>query len=156
MVQVFRGVGFRTGRRPRRGEAPLNGPRCTFSGRVGREPEYTCTQTGAARLRFSVAVDQRPAPAEPRVALPPLWVCVTVWGKQAEMLRDVLTKGMHIRVEGVLRHVSWQPSTGAPRCGLDVLASTVRLLGDVASPASAQPQSAIYDCCGRRWPDSTA
>jgi primosomal replication protein N len=79
-------------------------------GNLGRDAELRYTPGGAAIAKFSLATtekwnDKSGSPQERTE-----WHNIDLWGKQAETLKEYLTKGKQVFVEGRLQ------SRKAPRC----------------------------------------
>ncbi|MGI8559707.1 MAG: single-stranded DNA-binding protein [Solirubrobacteraceae bacterium] len=93
------------------------------------------TQVG--RLRLAV---QRPRSkdGEDRGAD---YVDVTVFGNQAEVCGQYLTKGRRVAVEGRLQHSEWQAEDGSRRQKLEVVARSVEFL-DSPKREDADPEAA--------------
>jgi len=57
------------------------------------------------------------------------WHSVVVWGKRAEGLAKVVTKGTHLFIEGKLQTREWTDKEGNKRFTTEVVARNVLLLG---------------------------
>lgn len=79
---------------------------CTFSGRVGNDPEVRFLESGSAVAKFSLAVDRYGKKNGPKPA--PLWLRVEVWGKRAQTIADHVKKGSAILVQGELGLDEWE------------------------------------------------
>jgi len=79
-------------------------------GNLGRDAELRFTPSGAAIAKFSLATTEvwndKAGQRQERTE----WHNVDLWGKQAESLKEYLTKGKQVFVEGRLQ------SRKAPRC----------------------------------------
>lgn len=72
---------------------------CMFSGKLGRDSELRFTSTGKARLTFSVAVNEYAGKGDNgRTKFDTTWVNMVLWGARAETAKDMLTKGVEVRV----------------------------------------------------------
>lgn len=101
--------------------ASLN--RVTLIGNLTKDPELKFTPNGLAVLNFDLAVnhrykDQSGAPQEET-----LFIRVNVFGKQAEAVKDILSKGKPVFVEGRLRSRSWETQDGQKRSTIEVHAN---------------------------------
>jgi single-strand DNA-binding protein len=54
---------------------------------------------------------------------------VVVWGKQAEIVGQYLTKGRQVFVEGSIRTRQWQDQQGQKRFTTEIVARNVQMLG---------------------------
>ena len=81
-------------------------------GNLGRDAELRFTPGGAAIAKFSIATTEvwndKSGQRQERTE----WHNVDLWGKQAESLKEYLTKGKQVFVEGRLQ------SRKAPRAGI--------------------------------------
>jgi len=99
-------------------------------GAVGRDPEMKATGGGTLVANFSLATsDRRKDPAGN-------WVDETTWhnlvafGKTAEVVRDYVTKGKPVHVEGKIKTRSWDDKeTGKKQYRTEVIVDSLILLG---------------------------
>jgi single-strand DNA-binding protein len=109
----------------------------TIVGNLGRDPEMRYLANGTAVTNFSVATTNRwtdQASGEPREET--TWFRVSVWGRQAEVANQYLSKGRQVLVDG---RIQPDPQTGGPRLftrqdgtvgsSFEVRANTVRFIG---------------------------
>lgn len=111
----------------------------TISGNLTRDPELRQTQGGTAILALGVAVNERAKNQqtgewEDR----PNFVDCVVFGKRAEALARLLSKGSKVAVSGRLRYSAWEKD-GARRSKLEVIAEEVDLMSQRG--ASERPMS---------------
>lgn len=83
----------------------------TIVGRLGRDPEMKLMASGQPMTSFSVATDRSTGQAGARTK-ETTWFRVSVFGKQAEVANQFLTKGRMVVIEGRL---GVDPATGGPR-----------------------------------------
>ena len=105
-----------------------------FTGRVTRNSELRKTPNGTAVTDVSV-VSNRIWTKNGERQEDATFVDVTVWGKQAETLSSMLTKGRHIMVEGRLKLNSWETEEGVKRSKLTVVAENINLTPSNPNPA---------------------
>ncbi len=79
-------------------------------GNLGRDAELRYTPGGAAVSKFSIATTEVWTDKQGQRQERTEWHNIDLWGKQAESLKEYLTKGKQIYVEGRLQ------SRKAPRC----------------------------------------
>jgi single-strand DNA-binding protein len=97
--------------------------RVQVTGRLTRDVELRYIPSGAAVAEIGVAINER-------VKRHDQWVDettfadVTVWGKQAEMMSERLSKGSAVTIEGRLRLDTWEKD-GQKRSKLKVVADNV-------------------------------
>ncbi len=102
--------------------------RVVLSGNVGRDPELRATSSGSSILTFSLAVSERVRNSQSgEWSDYTNWLDVVVFGKRADGLHRILSKGMKVAVEGRLRYSSWERD-GQKRSKVEVIADNVDLM----------------------------
>jgi single-strand DNA-binding protein len=98
-------------------------------GNLGANPElrYTQGQQAVANLRLATTEKWTDKNGQKQEATE--WHRVVVWGKQAEICNQYLTKGRQIFVEGSIRTRQWQDQQGQKRYTTEVVARNVQMLG---------------------------
>ena len=97
-------------------------------GHLTRDPEIKYTNTGAAVLNFSIAVNRRKKSGDSwtdEVS----YFDIQLWGKAAEILNNYLSKGKQVAIKGELRQSRWTQD-GQSRSKVYVNAETVQMLSD--------------------------
>lgn len=125
-------------------------------GNLTRDPEVKQTPSGTpvAELRLAVSETYRDAQTnQPKEIV--CYVDVAVWGRQAELCQQYLSKGRPVLVEGRLRYDEWKTPQGEMRSKLRVRADRVQFLGaprregeaapaaHAAAPAAGAPPAAV-------------
>jgi len=84
-------------------------------GNLGRDPEIRYTQSGEPIANFSIATNEvwndRSGQKQERTE----WHRVEVFGKTAQVVRDYLTKGRSVYIEGTIRYDEWTDKDGNKR-----------------------------------------
>jgi single-strand DNA-binding protein len=84
-------------------------------GNVGRDPEIRYTQSGEPIANFSLATNEvwndKSGQKQERTE----WHRVEVFGKTAQIVRDYVTKGRPIYIEGSIRYDEWTDKDGNKR-----------------------------------------
>ena len=106
--------------------ASLN--RVLLAGNLTRDPEVGYTSTGVARSDLSLAVD-RTYLSEGQSKKETCFIGVVVWGRQAEVCREYLSKGSPVLIDGSLQLDKWTSKEGENRSKLRVKAMRVQFLG---------------------------
>jgi single-strand DNA-binding protein len=101
-------------------------------GNLGANPEMRFTQGGQAVANLRLATTERWTDKNGQRQEQTEWHRVVVWGKQAEICGQYLTKGRQIYVEGRIRTRQWQDQQGQKRYTTEVVAQTVQMLGSRA------------------------
>src|SRR5690606_32610309 len=98
-------------------------------GNLGADPELRQTNSGQAVLKLRLATSEtyldRNKVRQERTE----WHQVIVWGKRAEALHKILSKGSRIFVEGGIRTSSYEDKDGNKRYRTEIQAQNVILSG---------------------------
>ena len=110
-------------------------------GYLGRDPELRYTTQGTPVCDFSIATTERRKDKAGEMQELTTWFRVSLFGRQAEVASQYLTKGRQVYVEGQLTQREWTDKDGATRTSLDVRGTDIQFL----SPASEgdQPQAPV-------------
>jgi single-strand DNA-binding protein len=103
--------------------------RVILIGNLGRDPEVKYTQNGTAVANLNVATNEVWTDKAGQKQERTEWHRVVVWGKQAQVLGEHLTKGKQIYVEGSLQTRSWDDRDGNKRYTTEIRAARVLMLG---------------------------
>lgn len=98
-------------------------------GNLGRDPETRHTPQGNAVCKFSVATSDRRKGADGQMEETTTWFRVSVWGRQAELAQEYLTKGRQVYVEGRLRLEEYTDREGNKRISPEVTATDIQFIG---------------------------
>ena len=100
--------------------------RVNISGNLTRDPDLRATASGSQILSFGVAVNDRVKDQQTGEWTDrPNFVDCVVFGKRAESLNNLLSKGMKVAIEGKLRYSSWETQDGQKRSKLEVVVDEV-------------------------------
>ena len=84
-------------------------------GRLGAQPEVTTTETGKILARFSLAVNFGYKDKSGSWVNDTQWHTINAWGKTAELVKRLLSKGQEVVVEGRLINRSFETKSGEKR-----------------------------------------
>lgn len=104
-------------------------------GNLGQDPEIKHTTGGTTILRMRIATNERTKKGDEWVDHTE-WHTVTAFGKRAEGLAKVLSKGSSVHVEGKLRTRQWDKD-GTKFQATEIIADEVTLVG--SRPSGGQP-----------------
>ena len=102
--------------------------RVTIVGRLTRDPELAHLPSGTSVLKLGVAVNGRQKDDAGNWADKPNFFDVKVFGNQADMLNQHLSKGRRIGVDGRLDWSSWEAQDGSKRSKVEIIANSVQFL----------------------------
>jgi single-strand DNA-binding protein len=97
-------------------------------GRLTRDPELRHLASGNPVLQLGIAVNGRQRDETGNWVDKPNFFDVKVFGNQAEMLSQHLSKGRRIGVDGRLDWSSWEASDGTKRSKVEIVAQSVQFL----------------------------
>jgi single-strand DNA-binding protein len=106
----------------------------TVIGRLGRDPEMRYLPNGDPVTSFSLATDRQYNDRNGQKVKETTWFRVSVFGKQAEIANQFLSKGKLALVEGRLRPdknggpAVFNKADGTPAASFEIIANTVRFL----------------------------
>jgi len=99
-------------------------------GNLGRDPEVRSTPSGQTVANFTLATSRRWKDRDGNRQEKTEWHSIVVWGKQAEIAGQYLTKGKQVYIEGRLETRSWEDKThGDKRYRTEVICDNFQMLG---------------------------
>jgi single-strand DNA-binding protein len=119
-------------------------------GNLTRDPELKYTPGGSAVADFGLAVNRNWTGQDGQKHEETTFVDITVWGRQAEIASEYLSKGRPIFLEGRLQLDQWQDKEGQKRSKMRVVAERIQFLG--APPGKGAPDAASRDAAPRKAP----
>src|SRR5262245_19160961 len=84
-------------------------------GNLGRDPEIRYTQAGEPIANFSLATSEKWTGKDGQKQERTDWHRVEVFGESAQVVRDYLSKGRSVYVEGQIRYEDWTDKDGNKR-----------------------------------------
>lgn len=103
--------------------------RVILMGNLTRDPELRYIPSGTAVSDIGLAVNDRRKGPNGDWIEETTFVDVTLWGRQAEIANEYLTKGSPVLIEGRLKLDSWQDKDGQKRSKLKVIGDNMRMVG---------------------------
>lgn len=119
-------------------------------GNLGRDPEVRYTQNGTAVANFTLATNEvwndKSGERQERTE----WHRIVVWGKQAEIAREHLSKGKQVYIEGSIQTRQWDDREGNKRTTTEIKAQRLMMMGRAEAGesrmnAAAPPPDAAGD-----------
>ena len=102
-------------------------------GRLGKDPEIS-TVKNKLLAKFSLAVDQKDNQT--------MWLNVSCWEKQAEIVQKYARKGTPMFLLGQLQQNKYtDKSTQSERISFEVKATNVQILGERQKEAEVSPET---------------
>jgi single-strand DNA-binding protein len=103
--------------------------RVILLGRLGRDPEVRYTQSQLTVATLNLATDERRPDGNGGWKNETEWHRVVLFGKQADLAKQYLTKGREVLIEGSLRTRQWQDKEGQKRWTTEVVGMNMRFVG---------------------------
>ena len=98
-------------------------------GNLGANPEVRFTQGGQAVANLRLATTERWTDKNGQKQEATEWHRVVLFGRQAEVAQQYLTKGRQVYIEGRIRTRQWQDQQGQKRFSTEVVCTNMQLLG---------------------------
>jgi single-strand DNA-binding protein len=112
--------------------------RVTLVGRLTRDPELRHLPSGTPVLQMGLAVNGRQKDDAGNWTDKPNFFDIKVFGNQAEMLAQHLSKGRRVGVDGRLDWSSWEAQDGSKRSKVEVVANSVQFLDSRGDESQGQ------------------
>jgi len=113
--------------------------RVILLGRLGRDPEVRYAQSGTTVATLNLATDERRPDGQGGWKNETEWHRVVLFGKQADLAKQYLTKGREVLIEGSLRTRQWQDKDGQKRWSTEVVAQNMRFVGGRGTGGAGGP-----------------
>lgn len=101
---------------------------CTFTARLGKDPELRATPGGQQVVNFRVAISERYKDGSGERQERTLWLGVVAWGKLAETCSQYLQKGSRVAVSGRLQSRQWEDKDGQQRETFELVLANMTML----------------------------
>ena len=106
-------------------------------GRLGKDPELRYTQSGSGVASFSLATDRQWKGQDGQKQRETTWHNIVVWGKRAEVVKEYLTKGQQIYIEGRIVNRSYDDKEGNKKYISEVVLEDFAFLGSRSETAGS-------------------
>lgn len=98
-------------------------------GNLGQDPEVRFTGSGQSVATLNLATTDFWVDKSGQKGERTEWHRVVVWGKQAEVCKNYLSKGRSVYVEGRLQTRKWTDKNGNDKYTTEVVAQRIQFLG---------------------------
>lgn len=98
-------------------------------GRLGQDPELRYTAGGKAVCSFSLATSERWTGQDGQKQESTTWHNIVSWGRQAEVMKEYLTKGQQVYIEGRIDNRSYEDKEGQKKYRSEVVVQNFQFLG---------------------------
>lgn len=107
--------------------------RCMFIGNVGKEPQIRVTSKGGNVASFSIAVSKRYRDNNGEQKEVTNWVNCTAFGKLSEVVKNLVTRGTQVYVEGEYNVSSYTDDSGNKKSVTCINVVTLQVLSGFKS-----------------------
>jgi single-strand DNA-binding protein len=98
-------------------------------GRLGKDPDLRYTPSGQAVANFSLATTRRWKSQDGQSQEATTWHNIVAWGKQAEVMKEYLSKGREVYIEGRIDNRSYDDKEGNKRYISEVVVESFSFIG---------------------------
>ncbi len=112
--------------------------RVLLVGRLGTDPDLRYTQSGVPVANFPLATNEVYFDKEGNRQERTEWHRIVVWNKQAELVKNYMSKGRMLLVEGSLQTRKWQDQQGQDRYTTEIRAQRVVFMGGQGQQGQAE------------------
>lgn len=116
-------------------------------GRLGQEPDVKATASGTQVVNLNVATNELGVKDQSTGQRGPdqtEWHRCTLFGRQAEIAAQYLSKGSLVYLEGRLQTRKWQDQSGADRYTTEIVCNEMQLMGGNQQGGQQQGQAGGY------------
>lgn len=112
-------------------------------GHLGKDPELRYTSGGKAVASFSLATSERWSSQDGTKNESTTWHNIVAWGRQAEVMKEYLSKGQQVYIEGRISNRSYDDKEGNKKYISEVVVQNFSFVGSRgASSGQAPPAGA--------------
>lgn len=98
-------------------------------GNLGRDPELRTTPSGKSVTSFSMATTSRWKNQNGENQESTEWHNIVLWGRQAEVAKEYLSKGSSVYIEGRIQTRSYQDKDGVQKYRTEIIGQAMQFLG---------------------------
>jgi len=107
-------------------------------GRLGNDPEVKEFSEGKKLARISIATSDSYTDADGNKVEDTQWHNVVAWGKQADLVENLLKKGQEVAIEGKLVSKSYTDKEGVKRYQTEIVMKEMLLFSKANSTSSSE------------------
>ena len=98
-------------------------------GRLGKDPEMTYTQSGKAVCKFPLATSERWTSQDGQKQESTTWHNIVAWGRQGEVMKEYLSKGREVFIEGRIENRVYDKKDGTKGFTSEVIVQSFQFIG---------------------------
>ena len=123
-------------------------------GNLGKDPDLRYTPSGKAVATFSLATSERWTSQDGQKQENTTWHNIVAWGKQAETMKEYLTKGRQVYIEGRIANRSYEDKEGNKKYISEVVVQSFSFVGNKGSSGNGGGQTAAAEPAAETVPDA--
>ena len=123
-------------------------------GNLGKDPDLRYTPSGKAVATFSLATSERWTSQDGQKQENTTWHNIVAWGKQAETMKEYLTKGRQVYIEGRIANRSYEDKEGNKKYISEVVVQSFSFVGNKGSSGNGGGQTAAPEPAAETAPDA--
>ena len=108
-------------------------------GRLGKDPELRYTPSGSAVTSFTLATNRTWSGQDGQKNEETTWHNIVAWGKQAEVIKEYLSKGREVYIEGRISNRSYDDKEGNKRYISEVVVQSFSFIGSRGGATNDMP-----------------
>jgi single-strand DNA-binding protein len=98
-------------------------------GNLGKDPELRYTPSGKAVASFSIATSEKWKNQSGDLQESTEWHNIVLWGRQAEIAKEYLSKGSPVYIEGRIQTRNYDDKNGVKRYITEIVGQKIQFLG---------------------------
>jgi single-strand DNA-binding protein len=111
-------------------------------GRLGKDPELKYTSTGKAVTTFSLATNEKRKDKDGNRQDKTTWHNIVAWGKQAEVMKEYLTKGKEVYIEGRIDNRSYEDKENVKKYVSEIVVQSFQFVGSMKTEQTPESSNA--------------
>ncbi|MCH8028110.1 MAG: single-stranded DNA-binding protein [candidate division Zixibacteria bacterium] len=123
-------------------------------GNLGKDPDLRYTPSGKAVATFSLATSERWTSQDGQKQENTTWHNIVAWGKQAETMKEYLTKGRQVYIEGRIANRSYEDKEGNKKYISEVVVQSFSFVGNKGSSGNGGGQTTPAEPAAETAPDA--
>ena len=123
-------------------------------GNLGKDPDLRYTPSGKAVATFSLATSERWTSQDGQKQENTTWHNIVAWGKQAETMKEYLTKGRQVYIEGRIANRSYEDKEGNKKYVSEVVVQSFSFVGNKGSSGNGGGQTTPAEPAAETAPDA--
>ena len=123
-------------------------------GNLGKDPDLRYTPSGKAVATFSLATNERWTSQDGQKQENTTWHNIVAWGKQAETMKEYLTKGRQVYIEGRIANRSYEDKEGNKKYVSEVVVQQFSFIGSKGSSGNGGGETAAAESTAETAPDA--